>query len=51
MSIKSLKSPGGDGIISELYQLYWEAIEKDCFEVVNEVFHNFELSDSQYIME
>ena len=48
MSIKSLKSPGGDGIISEFYQLYWEAIEKDFLEVVNEVFHNFDLSDSQY---
>jgi len=48
MSMKSFKSPGGDGIIREFYQLYWEAIEKDFFEVVNEVFHNFELSDSQY---
>ena len=48
MSIKSLKSPGGDRIISVFYQLYWEAIEKDFFEVVNEVFHNFELTDSQY---
>jgi hypothetical protein len=31
ISIKSFKSPGGDGIISEFYQLYWEAIEKDFF--------------------
>ena len=29
MSMKSFKSPGYDGIISEFYQLYWEAIEKD----------------------
>ena len=39
-------SPGGDGIISDLYQLYWEANEEDIFEVVNEMFHNIELSDS-----
>jgi len=50
MSMKSFKSPGGDGIISEFYQLYWETIEKDFFEVVNEVFHNSELCDSQYTM-
>jgi hypothetical protein len=31
ISIKSFNSPGGDGIISEFYQLYWEAIEKDFF--------------------
>jgi hypothetical protein len=46
--MKSFKSPCGDGIISEFYQLYWEAIEIDFFEVVNEVYHNFELSNSQY---
>jgi hypothetical protein len=27
--MKSFISPGGDGIISELYQLYWEVFEKD----------------------
>ena len=46
--MKYFKSSGGDVIISELYQLYWEAIEKYFFEVVNEVFYNFKLSDSQY---
>jgi hypothetical protein len=51
MSIKSFKSPGGDGIISEFYQLYLEAIEKDFVEVVNEVFHNFELQAILNIME
>lgn len=44
----SFKSAGGDGIISDFYQLYWEAIEKEFCEVVNEVFHNSELSDAQY---
>lgn len=39
MSMKPFKSAGGDGIT----QLYWEVIEKG---VVNEVFINFELSDS-----
>lgn len=29
MSMKSFKSPVGDGIISDFYQLYWEANEKD----------------------
>jgi hypothetical protein len=29
MCMKSFISPGGDGIISELYQLYWEVFEKD----------------------
>ena len=48
MSMKSFKSPGGDGLISDFNQLYWEAHEKYCYEVVNEMFHNFELSDSQF---
>lgn len=43
MSMKPFTSAGGDGITSKLYQLYWEVIEKG---VVNEVFINFELSDS-----
>jgi hypothetical protein len=29
--MKFFKSPGGDGIISDLHQLYWEANEKDFF--------------------
>ena len=48
MSMKSCKSPGGDGLISDFYQLYWEANENDFVEVVNNMFHNFKLSDSQY---
>ena len=44
---ENLKSPGADGISCKFSELYWEAIEKDCFEVVNEVFHNFELKNSQ----
>ena len=44
---ENLKSPGIDGIICKFSELYWEAIEKDCFEVVNQVFHNFELNNSQ----
>ena len=43
---ENLKSPGADGIICKLSELYWEAIEKDLFEVVNEVFDNFELNNS-----
>jgi hypothetical protein len=35
---ENLKSPGADGISCKFSELYWEAIEKDCFEVVNEVF-------------
>ena len=46
--MKSFKLPVGDGIISDFYQLYWEANEKDFFQVVNEMFRNFELSDYQY---
>jgi hypothetical protein len=48
MYMKSFKSPGGDGIISDFYLLYWEANEKHFLEVVNEMFHNFKPSDSQY---
>ena len=44
---ENLLSPGADGIICKLSELYWEAIAKDFFEVVNEVFHNFELNNSQ----
>ena len=28
LSMKPFKSPGGDGIISEFYQLYWELLRK-----------------------
>jgi hypothetical protein len=37
--MKSCKSPGGDGIISDFYQLYWKVNEKDFVEVVND--HSF----------
>jgi hypothetical protein len=46
--MKSVKYPGGDGIISYFYQFYWEGNDKDFLDVVNEMFHNFELSDSRY---
>lgn len=45
ISMKSVKYPGGDGIISYFYQFYWEGNDKDFLDVVNEMFHNFELSD------
>jgi hypothetical protein len=48
ISMKSVKYPGGDGIISDFYQFYWEGNDTDFADVVNEMFHNFELSDSQY---
>ena len=48
ISMKSVKYPGGDGINSDFYQFYWEANDNDFVDVVNEMFHNFEQSDSQY---
>ena len=45
--MKCVKYPGGDGIISYFYQFYWEGNDKDFLDVVNEMFHNFELSDSR----
>jgi hypothetical protein len=48
ISMKFVKYPGGSGIISDFYQFYWEANDNDFVDVVNEMFHNFELSDSQY---
>jgi hypothetical protein len=48
ISMKSVKFPGDGGIISDCYQFYWEANDNDFVDDVNEMFHNFELSDSQY---
>ena len=48
MSMKSFKSPGGNGIISDFCQLYWEANGKYFCEVINDMFYKFELTDSQY---
>ena len=46
--MKFVKYPGGGGINSDFYQFYWEANDNDFVDVVNEMFHNFEQSDSQY---
>ena len=40
ISMKSVKYPGDSGIISDFYQFYWEVNDKDCVDVVNEMFHN-----------
>ena len=47
--LKPNKSPGEDGIISEFYQLFWQDIKNEFFEVV-EFFLKFEytLSGLQY---
>ena len=47
--LKPNKSPGEDGIISEFYQLFWQDIKNEFFEVI-EIFFKFEyiLSASQY---
>ena len=46
-SMKQCKSPGLDGIINEFYQLYWDTIKEDLFEVLLEIFDKFEICDSQ----
>jgi hypothetical protein len=45
--MKQYKSPGLDGIINEFYQLYWDIIKEDLFEVLLEIFDKFEICDSQ----
>ena len=32
--MKQYKSPGLDGIINEFYQIYWDTIKEDLFEVL-----------------
>ena len=46
-SMKQYKSPGLDGIINEFYQIYWDTIKEDLFEVLLEMFDNIEICDSQ----
>ena len=47
--LKPNKSPGEDGIISEFYQLYWQDIKNEFFEVVEQIFKfEYTLSASQY---
>jgi hypothetical protein len=47
--LKPNKSPGEDGIISEFYQLYWQDIKIEFFEVVEKNFKfEYILSASQY---
>ena len=40
-SMKQYKSPGLDGIINEFYQIYWNTIKEDLFEVLLEIFDKF----------
>jgi hypothetical protein len=35
-SMKQYKSPGLDGIINEFYQIYWDTIKEDLYEVLLE---------------
>ena len=49
--IKSLdhkKSPGIDGIQAEFYQLYWDIIKEEFYEMVLYSLNNLTLSESQY---
>ena len=36
--MKQYKSPGLDGIINEFYQIHWDTIKEDLFEVLLEIF-------------
>jgi hypothetical protein len=36
-SMKQYKSPGLDGIINEFYQIYWDTIKEDLYEVLLEM--------------
>jgi hypothetical protein len=45
--MKQYKSPGLDGIINEFYQIYWDTIKEDLYEVLLEIFDKFEICDSQ----
>jgi hypothetical protein len=45
--MKQYKSPGLDGILNEFYQIYWDTIKEDLFEVLLEIFDKFEICDSQ----
>ena len=47
--LKPNKSPGEDGIISEFYQLFWQDIKNEFFEVIEKNFKfEYTLSASQY---
>ena len=47
--LKPNKSPGEDGIISEFYQLFWQDIKNELFEVIEKIFKfEYTLSASQY---
>ena len=46
-SMKQYKSPRLDGIINKFYQIYWDTIKEDLFEVLLEIVDKFEISDSQ----
>ena len=47
--LKPSKSPGEDGIISECYQLFWQDITNEVFEVIEQIFKfEYTLSASQH---
>ena len=48
MKVKSDKSPGEDGIISEFYVIFWNIIQEEFCTLLQEIFNDKTLSDSQY---
>jgi hypothetical protein len=48
MALKPHKSPGDDGIIGWFYQLYWDVIKNEFIQLLNEIFTENTLSESQY---
>ena len=47
--MKTGKSPGPDGIITEFYKLYWNHIGQDLFDVFIGCYESNELTYSQYV--
>ena len=45
--MKQCKSPGLDGIINEFYQIFWDKIKEDLFEVLLEIVDKFEICNYQ----
>jgi len=47
-ALKPHKSPGEDGIMGCFYQLYWDVIKNKFIQLLNEIFTENTLSESQY---
>ena len=48
MALKPHKWPGDDGLIGCFYQPYWDVIKNECIQLLNEIFTENTLSESQY---